>query len=116
MRMCGAGEVTQELPSGTDLSRHTVLAGTVLAGTELAGPGRSAGAPLAGAPLAGAYVRLLDRTGEFSGEVVSSASGQFRFFAAPGTWTIRALHRCGTGERLITAEGPGLFPVDVTVS
>lgn len=109
--MCGAREVTQELPSGTDLSRHTVLAGTVVAGTELAGPGRSAGAPLAGA-----YVRLLDRAGEFTGEVVSSASGQFRFFAAPGTWTIRALHRCGTGERLITAEGPGLFPVDVTVS
>jgi len=108
--------VTQELPSGTDLSRHTVLAGTVLAGKEvadpeLAGPGRSAGAPLAGA-----YVRLLDRTGEFTGEVVSSASGQFRFFAAPGTWTIRALHRCGTGERQVTAEAPGLFSVDVTVS
>jgi len=104
--VCGAPEQTQELPPGTDLGKHTVLAGTVLIGT-----GRTAGEPLGGA-----FVRLLDGTGEFTAEVVSSASGQFRFFAAPGTWTIRALHHSGTGERSLTADAPGLFPADVTVS
>ncbi|MGH3867423.1 MAG: DUF1416 domain-containing protein [Pseudonocardiaceae bacterium] len=99
--MCGAPEQAQELPPGTDLSRHTVLAGTVRT---------------AGEPLGGAFVRLLDSTGEFTAEVVSSASGQFRFFAAPGPWTIRALHYCGTGETPVTADTPGLFSVDVTVS
>ena len=44
-----------------------------------------------GEPVAAAYVRLLDATGEFTAEVVSSATGVFRFFAAPGTWTVRAL-------------------------
>ncbi|MGH3772559.1 MAG: DUF1416 domain-containing protein [Pseudonocardiaceae bacterium] len=99
--MCGAPEQTQELPPGTDLSKQTVLSGTVRT---------------AGEPLGGAFVRLLDSTGEFTAEVVSSASGQFRFFAAPGPWTIRALHRSGTGERLVTADAPGLFSVEVTVS
>ena len=44
-----------------------------------------------GAPLGGAYVRLLDGTGEFTAEVQASATGQFRFFAAPGEWTLRTL-------------------------
>jgi hypothetical protein len=34
-------------------------------------------------PVGGAFVRLLDGSGEFTAEVVSSASGAFRFFAAP---------------------------------
>ncbi|MBV8541522.1 MAG: DUF1416 domain-containing protein [Pseudonocardiales bacterium] len=103
---CGAPDQNQELPPGTDLSKHTVLTGTV----------RTAGEPSGGSPVGGAFVRLLDGTGEFTAEVVSSASGQFRFFAAPGPWTIRALHRSGTGERPVTADAPGLFSVDVTVS
>jgi hypothetical protein len=44
-----------------------------------------------GEPVAGAYVRLLDGAGEFVAEVPTSATGQFRFFAAPGTWTLRTL-------------------------
>ncbi|HET9257029.1 MAG TPA: DUF1416 domain-containing protein [Pseudonocardiaceae bacterium] len=99
--MCGAPEQAQELPPGTDLSKATVLTGTVRA---------------AGEPVGGAFVRLLDRTGEFTAEVVSSASGQFRFFTAPGDWTIRALHRSGNGEAAITAGGPGLYTVAVAVS
>ncbi|MGH3695258.1 MAG: DUF1416 domain-containing protein [Pseudonocardiaceae bacterium] len=99
--MCGAPEQTQELPAGTDLSTATVLAGTVRA---------------AGEPVGGAFVRLLDDTGEFTAEVVSSASGTFRFFTAPGTWTIRALHRSGNGEAAVTADGPGLFTVALAVS
>ena len=99
--MCGAAEQTQELPPGTDLSKATVLTGTVRA---------------AGEPVGGAFVRLLDSTGEFTAEVVSSASGQFRFFTAPGSWTVRALHRTGNGEAAVTADGPGLYTVAVTVS
>ncbi len=44
-----------------------------------------------GEPVNGAYVRLLDRTGEFTAEVPTSATGQFRFFAGDGEWTLRAL-------------------------
>ncbi|MFL6089442.1 MAG: DUF1416 domain-containing protein [Aeromicrobium sp.] len=44
-----------------------------------------------GEPVSTAYVRLLDRTGEFTAEVPVSATGQFRFFAGPGTWTLRVL-------------------------
>jgi hypothetical protein len=98
--MCGAPEQTQELPPGTDLTTQTVLAGTV----------RSSGEPIGGA-----FVRLLDGSGEFTAEVVTSASGDFRFFAAPGEWTVRALHRSGNGETAVTADGPGLHSVEVAV-
>ena len=37
------------------------------------------------------YVRLLDGTGEFTAEVPTGDDGHFRFFAAPGEWTLRAL-------------------------
>jgi hypothetical protein len=44
-----------------------------------------------GEPVSTAYVRLLARTGEFTAEVPVSATGQFRFFAGPGSWTLRVL-------------------------
>jgi hypothetical protein len=44
-----------------------------------------------GEPEGSAYVRLLDRTGEFTAEVPTSATGHFRFFAGPGDWTLRTL-------------------------
>ena len=44
-----------------------------------------------GEPVGNAYVRLLDRTGEFTAEVPTSATGHFRFFAADGEWTLRTL-------------------------
>ncbi len=73
--MCG---VTAGGPSleGVDLSTAAVVQGVVLHGGE---------------PVQGAYVRLLDRAGEFTAEVPTSATGQFRFFAAPGRWTLRTL-------------------------
>jgi hypothetical protein len=49
-------------------------------------------------------VRLLNADGEFTAEVVTSATGDFRFFAAPGTWTLRALAPGATGEHSVTAE------------
>ncbi len=98
--MCGAPDQAQTLPAGTDLSRETVLVGKVL---------------LDGEPLGGAFVRLLDGSGEFVAEVVSSGSGDFRFFGAPGTWTIRALSRSGNGVVEVHAAAPGRHEVDVTV-
>ncbi len=98
--MCGAPEQTAELPAGTDLSRHTVLTGKVLSGGE---------------PAPGAFVRLLDGSGEFTAEVVASASGEYRFFAGPGEWTVRALHRAGSGEAAVAAAGPGLYEAEVAV-
>ena len=96
--MCGAPDQSIALPAGTDLTKETVLAGRVLSG---------------GSPVGGAFVRLLDGTGEFTAEVVASASGDFRFFAAPGTWTVRALSRSGNGESVVTAQGPGLHTTEL---
>lgn len=55
-----------------------------------------------GEPVSPAYVRLLDDSGEFVAEVPTSATGQFRFFAGPGRWTVRTL-------------APGAAPVDRAV-
>ncbi|GAB2655650.1 DUF1416 domain-containing protein [Saccharopolyspora gloriosae] len=67
-------------------------------------------------PVGGAFVRLLDATGEFTAEVVSSPEGDFRFYAAPGSWTVRALHRDGKGQSDVSASGPGVHPVDIAVA
>jgi hypothetical protein len=99
--MCGAPEQTPTLPAGVDPEKETVIHGVVSKDD---------------APVPGAYVRLLDGTGEFTAEVVSSASGDFRFFAAPGTWTVRALSRSGNGEAVLNAEGPGLHQTEVAVA
>jgi hypothetical protein len=48
-------------------------------------------------PVAGGYVRLLDAGGDFTAEVITSATGQFRFFARPGSWTVRVIPGSGHG-------------------
>ncbi|MDR3081821.1 MAG: DUF1416 domain-containing protein [Streptomyces sp.] len=68
-----------------------------------------------GEPVAG-YVRLLDATGEFTAEVPTSATGQFRFYAAEGTWTVRALVPGGvTADRTVVARKGGLAEVAIAV-
>jgi hypothetical protein len=84
---CGAPEQGGSV-AGTEVGGQTVIQGQVV---------RDA------APVAAAYVRLLDSGGEFTAEVVTSANGDFRFFAAPGEWTLRALATGATGERALTA-------------
>jgi hypothetical protein len=96
---CGAPAQGGALPATVDLDKETVISGVVTA---------------AGEPVPGAYVRLLDATGEFTAEVVTSATGQFRFFAAPGTWTLRALSRSGNGDTSVTADS-GITEVAVQV-
>jgi hypothetical protein len=87
---CAAPDQSAPLPAGVDLAKETVISGVVCTA--------------AGEPVAGAYVRLLDSSGEFTAEVVTSPAGQFRFFAAPGTWTLRALSRHGNGDAAVTAD------------
>lgn len=98
---CAAPDQSAPLPAGVDLQRETVLTGIV----------RNAD----GEPVGGAYVRLLDSSGEFTAEVVSSPEGVFRFFAAPGSWTLRALSRSGNGEALVDAT-VGLNEVGLAVA
>jgi hypothetical protein len=44
-----------------------------------------------GAPVPVGYARLLNAGGEFVAEVPLGEDGGFRFFAAPGEWTLRVL-------------------------
>ena len=97
---CGAPAQTAT-PADIDTKGQVVLAGKVT-GTD--------------GPIGGAFVRLLDAGGDFTGEVVSSPDGDFRFYAAPGAWKVRALHRTGSGEASVTAEGPGLHQLAISVA
>jgi hypothetical protein len=89
--MCGAKEGGLSL-DGVNVAKEAVIQGQVL--RDGAGGGE---------PVGNAYVRLLDRTGEFTAEVPTSATGHFRFFAGPGEWTLRTL-------------APQTDPVDSTVT
>jgi hypothetical protein len=86
--MCGAPAQGLSV-EGIDVAKETVIQGSVVKESQ---------------PVGGAYVRLLDGTGEFTAEVVTSATGQFRFFAAPGEWTIVAL---APGASARTVHEPG---------
>jgi hypothetical protein len=96
---CGAPAQTAIDPN-VDTGDQVVVAGKVTGGD---------------GALGGAYVRLLNGDGEFAGEVQASSEGDFRFYAAPGEWTVRALHRTGNGEATVNAAGPGLHQVAITV-
>ncbi|HEV2346582.1 MAG TPA: DUF1416 domain-containing protein [Actinocrinis sp.] len=84
--MCGAtkGGLSRE---GIDVAKETIIEGSV----------QRDGEPVVG------YVRLLNSDGEFTAEVPTSATGAFRFFAAPGSWTVRALVPGGTADRAVVA-------------
>ena len=69
-----------------------------------------------GEPVSGAYVRLLDGSGEFTAEVPTSATGQFRFFAAPGQWTVRTLApRADPVDRAVVAATGEVADLEITV-
>jgi len=105
MRTCGA---TPGGPSidGIDLSKQTVIQGQVLkAGVEDSVPN--------GAPVINGHVRLLDASGEFTAEVPTNNEGQFRFFAALGSWTL-VVQAPGARveQKLIAAQGT---PTDLVI-
>ena len=85
--MCGAPAQTLDL-EGIDVAKESIVQGTVVRD---------------GNPVPGAYVRLLDSSGEFTAEVKTSATGAFRFFAAPGSWTLRTLVPGGSVDTDVTA-------------
>jgi hypothetical protein len=102
--MCGASTqdetLDRTLPSTVDPATATIIQGRVVRDGE---------------PVAAAFVRLLDRTGEFTAEVVSSATGVFRFYASPGRWTIRALAPGASGSQDVEA-GVGFAETRVEIA
>ncbi len=100
--MCSAPKQGLTLPSSVDLEKETVITGRVVDGT--------------GQTVGGAFVRLLDSSDEFTAEVVASATGDFRFFAAPGTWKVRALSKLGNGDVTVAPTGAGIHEVDIKVA
>lgn len=99
--MCAAPPQTPTLPANVDLAKETVIYGTVSKDD---------------APVSGAYVRLLDSTGEFTAEVLTSATGDYRFFAAPGDWTLSVLHHSGSARQPVSAAAPGLVEAPLVLS
>lgn len=62
------------------------------------------------------YARLLNDGGEFVAEVPLGADGGFRFFAAPGTWTVRVLAPGGVNtDQTVTADYGQITAVEVSV-
>lgn len=98
--MCAAKEGGLSL-DGIDVAKEAIIQGRVLRGEE---------------PVGNAYVRLLDRTGEFTAEVPTSATGHFRFFAGNGDWTLRTLApKADPVDTSVTARKGSVAEVDVTV-
>ena len=89
--MCGATEGGLSL-DGVNVAKEAVVQGQVTR---------------EGEPVGNAYVRLLDRTGEFTAEVPTNEHGQFRFFAGDGEWTLRTLapKSVPVDQRVVAARG-----------
>jgi uncharacterized GH25 family protein len=85
---------------GIDVAKETVIQGVV---------------ENDGHPVPGAFVRLLDASGEFTAEVVTSATGGFRFFAAPGSWTVRALSSAGAAQSSVEAAQGSVAETTITL-
>jgi len=98
--MCGATQGGLSL-KGIDVDKEAVIQGQVTR---------------AGEPVQGAYVRLLDRSGEFTAEVPTSASGHFRFFAGEGQWTLRTLApKADPVDRQVQAAVGSVAEVEITL-
>jgi len=105
MRTCGATPGGPSL-DGIDLSKQTVVQGQILR------DGSSDSVPN-GAAVTNGHVRLLDANGEFTAEVPTNLEGQFRFFAAPGAWTL-VVQAPGARveQKIVAAQG---VPTDVVI-
>ncbi|HUR74708.1 MAG TPA: DUF1416 domain-containing protein [Sporichthya sp.] len=98
--MCGAVAGGPALPANVDVGKEAIIQGIVTR---------------AGVPVPNAYVRLLDRSGEFTAEVPTSATGQFRFFAGPGNWTLRTLAPGAQADRSVVATLGSIAEVEVVL-
>jgi len=98
--MCGATAGGLSL-DGVNVAKEAVIQGQVLRGDE---------------PVPNAYVRLLDKTGEFTAEVPTSATGHFRFFAGEGQWTLRTLApKADPVDRQVVAQIGTVAEVTITL-
>jgi Protein of unknown function (DUF1416) len=98
--MCVAPEGGVAL-DGVDVSKEAIIEGVVTRDDR---------------PVRGAYVRLLDGSGEFTAEVPTSAAGEFRFFAAPGQWTLRTLSpKAAPVDRTVVAARGSIAEVAIAV-
>jgi hypothetical protein len=98
--MCGATKGGLSL-DGVDVAKEAIIQGQVVRGGE---------------PVGTAYVRLLDKTGEFTAEVPTSATGHFRFFAGPGEWTLRTLApQTDPVDTVVTAAKGVVAEVEVSI-
>ena len=98
--MCGAtaGGVSLD---GVNVAKESVIQGVVTRDEQ---------------PVGNAYVRLLDRTGEFTAEVPTSVTGHFRFFAGPGEWTLRTLApKAGVVDKQVIAQQGVVAEVAVAI-
>ena len=94
MKTCGATPGGPSL-DGIDVTTHTIIQGVVLRDGDDGVPN--------GTPVGNAHVRLLDRDGEFTAELPTNLQGQFRFFAAPGVWTLVVQAPGARVEQQVTA-------------
>ena len=98
--MCGATEGGLSL-DGVNVAKEAVIQGQVVR---------------EGEPVPNAYVRLLDKTGEFTAEVPTSATGHFRFFAGDGQWTLRTLApKAEPVDRVVQAAVGSVAEVTVSI-
>ena len=98
--MCGATEGGLSL-DGVNVAKEAVVQGQVTR---------------AGSPVGNAYVRLLDRTGEFTAEVPTNDHGHFRFFAGEGEWTLRTLApKAETVDTKVTAAVGSVAEVAIAI-
>ena len=105
MKTCGATPGGPSL-DGIDVTTQTIIQGVVLRDGDDGVPN--------GTPVSSAHVRLLDRDGEFTAELPTNSQGQFRFFAAPGSWTLVVQAPGVRVEHQITA-AQGV-PADLVIS
>ena len=98
--MCGATEGGLSL-DGIDVKKEAIIQGQVVR---------------EGIPVENAYVRLLDRTGEFTAEVPTDEDGHFRFFAGDGEWTLRTLApRAEAVDQKVVAQTGSVAEVAISV-
>jgi hypothetical protein len=98
---CGAPAGGAPVTAATDAGAQAVVQGRVTQN---------------GSAVPTGYARLLNESGEFVAEVPLGEDGGFRFFAAPGSWTLRVLAPGNIrAERTVSAQTGKIAQVEVAV-
>ena len=98
---CGAPAGGAPASAATDVGAQAVVQGKVTRD---------------GSAVAVGYARLLNSGGDFVAEVPLGEDGGFRFFAAPGSWTLRVLAPGNVrAERVVSADTGKVTELEVAV-